>query len=273
MRGRGGGVEKFGEYLVDEIEISRGIIDISARALGTEMAFKQKKSKIFESLQISDIISEICTENGYSAKFSSDVTALTLGQKLAQLAESDLNVLQRLSRKFALSFKFIGTDVFFKKRLDGRSLLGSKTPEIIIDKKDLFESWAIKISRREIYTSVSARIINFDSGDNYIKKFYGDKRKNSAAEDGASYLLSGTFSTEKEAEIEAWALLRNKEAENITGTFMVRGNPKLRAESVISISGIKNALNGAWFVEKAHHAIKDGYVTTIFCTKRGLNET
>ncbi len=67
--------------------------------------------------------------------------------------------------------------------------------------------------------------------------------------------------------------MRNKEAENITGTFMVRGNPKLRAESVISISGIKNALNGAWFVEKAHHAIKDGYVTTIFCTKRGLNET
>lgn len=113
-------------------DIHTGEIEISGTAMETRGGIKLAKSRTFELLTVSDLVSQIAGEHGYTPVIGDDVSSINLGH-INQDKESDLNLLTRLASDNNATFKISHERLLFIGADTGRNATGDDLPIMIID--------------------------------------------------------------------------------------------------------------------------------------------
>ncbi len=131
------GVDK-GVFEINEIsgDIKTGDLEISGTALLTKGNFKIARSRSFEPLTISALVTQIANEHGYDSVIGTDIADIDLGY-INQVKESDLNLLTRIAEDYDSTFKishkrfvFIGADTGKNAGGDDLPVMSINDPEI-----------------------------------------------------------------------------------------------------------------------------------------------
>jgi phage protein D len=245
------GVAPMGIFVVDEINYSGPVRELTVRARATDMVanFKAPRTKEWGDTTISAVVEEIAGRHGYIPKVGGEVAAIQLPH-LNQTEESDMHLLTRLAEEYGAVFKPVYKTLVFMPPGEAKSASGRDLPTVMLTKKDI-QRWNTILAKRGKYKSVRARWRDIEKGEDVEVTIGGGDPE---------FLLRNTYPNHELAKAAAQskydALQRGVGTINLT----VEGDVRLGAEGKVEINNLRGA-NGTWVIEQAVHTItkKDGY--------------
>lgn len=247
-----------GLYIVDEIEMSGEprTMTIRARAApyeastGGKQDLQTQKTRSWKAgTTIGAMVSKMASEHGLKASVSATLAKIAL-PVTHQSAESDMNLLNRLGKRYDAVAKPAGGTLLFTEKGDSKTSSGADMPRFIITPADV-SKWRVTIAKRDSAGTVVA--------------FWHDKgkaaRKQVQVGSGDPVVHIRTPFTD---EASALAAAKAKQRERARGEVRVNvtmvGNPTTTAESVMVMDGFRDGVDGEWNVTHAEHYIgPDGY--------------
>lgn len=251
-----GQLVNMGRYTIDEVRIQPGIVEVVAKGFNSKSRIKERRTGTFQSLNLFDVVSEIAERNSLTLKMSESLKSKELSKLYMQRSESDLFTLARLSRSFSASMKIEESRLLFLDRGQGKRASGSDIESITISRRDC-EQYSFEVRGRDDYNSVKVKILDTKTGKITRKIFKRD------AKGTPTFTMDKVFRSEKEAEAEAKAALKDKKFSETSLSITLPGRPDLRAEARVTLRGFRDGLDGEWTIEKSSHPISDDYKTTI----------
>ncbi len=245
-----------GRYTIDEVRIQPGILEVVAKGFNSKSSIKERRTGTFQSLKLFDVVSEIANRNSLTLRMSDSLKTKELSKLYMQRSESDLFTLSRLAKSFGASMKVEEARLLFLDRGKGKTVSGSNIESIIISRRDCDE-YTFEVKGRDDYNSVKVKILDTKTGKITKKVFKRD------AKGTPTFTMDKVFRSEKEAEAEAKAALKDKKFSETTLSLTLPGRPDLRAEARVTLTGFREGLDGEWTIEKSSHPISDDYKTTI----------
>lgn len=156
--GYDGKLEKVGVFSGLEIEFSGppSVVVIRASAMNLRKNMKAKKTRSFENKTLSDIVSSIANEHGYTA-IVDEFLATIFFIHVAQTNETDWQLINRLARDYDAFVKAAGGKLVVAMRGQKISVATrAQLPTVTLEPKDV-ERWSIKYSDKTKTKSVKAR--------------------------------------------------------------------------------------------------------------------
>lgn len=255
-----GELSKFGEYVVDECEISNeGKMSLRCNAMDFGNMLRKIHTRTFpkenSGVKLEEIVKEVAKE--YGMKVALDEYAKAVSFRLVhQRNESDLHFLTRLCQDRSCVLK-IKENVVCILGKGGETASGKKLPEV--EFKENLSSWRYSLRKCEEFKSVSA-----------IWRAMDEAKENTVVVgDGEPcFGIPYRFRTENDAKQAATAKLKNLKKAVETFECEVVGDTKFRAEVFANISGIRKAVDGRWIIKRAEHRIsRSGYTVAVKCEK------
>ena len=248
---------------------NQGLVDgspfqmVRVYCLGASYLMKSKTSKVWENVSLYDIALEIAEKYDYSLSIPKDTYRFT---RVAQTAESDWELLVRLSKKLGYvvsnhgthihiwdSYKALRREVSYATLNTIKGLNGDVTPNLgqII----MFEAQYGAITpeatrapdiihvldRDGKVSSISSSLITETSGlGNPIQSIFTN-------------VLNENADTYEMGHRAVSAALRT--GFSVTAKVMITGLPTLRPGSIVKINKYESDFDGYWYVQEVHHQI------------------
>ena len=243
-----------GEFILDHTSTTGfpAKMTLFATASPFKSSFTNTKERSWFQKTVGQIVGTIAREQGLKSAIDSELVS----EKTDQIdqTQSDMHLLRWLSKKFDATFKIqAGYLVFVKK---GRSASGYLPKREVAD--NILENWTHESPPSGDYTGVRAYYMDENS-----------KRKE-VIEGSEEKVCEIKFN--KKNEEEARSAAKNKLREINRGTAKLRFsiavssslNPaELSAGQLISVSGIRDGVNGDWLINKITHSFTtDGSFTS-----------
>ena len=252
---------RIGTYVVDEIEQSGppDTLSIRARAFDYTSAMKAPRDRVWRDeharIKLYDIVQKIAGEYGLRAAVGDGLRDASYLWEMQQ-AESDLHFLQRLAKHHGAAVKINPDGVALVKTGDGKTAGGDALPTVALAAADLIE-WSVTMTERGAYHSVSAQYRDTEQSDT-VTVTIGDGEP--------VYKIREIFADDRAALVAATAksdaLARGKSTLSLT----MGGNPRIRAQYRVDLTGIRESVDGVWTVESVEHRLdRAGYVTRLEC--------
>ena len=243
-----------GEYVLDHTSTTGfpAKMTLFATASPFKSGFTKTKERSWYQNTAGQIIGTIAREQGLKAAIDSEL----VNEKPEQIDQtgSDMHLLRWLSRKYDATFKVqAGYLVFVKK---GRSASGFLPKRKVTD--NILENWTHETPPAGDYTGVRA----------WYRDENSERKEVTEGSDEKVFEIKFTKNSEEEARSAAKNKLR--EISRGTGkltfglTISKTLNPaELTAGQVISVSGIRNGVDGDWLISKITHILStDGSFTS-----------
>ena len=243
-----------GEYELDHTSTTGfpAKMTLFATASPFKSGFTKTKERSWYQNTAGQIIGTIAREQGLKAAIDSEL----VNEKPEQIDQtgSDMHLLRWLSRKYDATFKVqAGYLVFVKK---GRSASGFLPKRKVTD--NILENWTHETPPAGDYTGVRA----------WYRDENSERKEVTEGSDEKVFEIKFTKNSEEEARSAAKNKLR--EISRGTGkltfglTISKTLNPaELTAGQVISVSGIRNGVDGDWLISKITHILStDGSFTS-----------
>lgn len=247
------GLQDMGSFIVDEVTAAGWPqkLLIMGRSADMTQALKSPRSFSYKNMSLGDIVQQIAGRHGLSGSASGAIGGQQY-KHLAQTEESDMNFLTRLAMRHDALFAVKNGQLIFKKR--GESMGGSAS---ITHPGNLLE-YRVTYQDRQSYGSGTAEW--WDRGKAARTRESGGGGGGSAesmvtplAEDGQQQAGDTAGSTGSS----------HSRMERI-GEFTIIGNPSMRAEMSVSVSGVKGGVDGSYRVKAVTHQLSNqGYRTTV----------
>ena len=224
-------------------------------------------TRFFSDVSLTDVFSLIANEHGLIAEIDFNGPQLPI---LAQLNESDLAFITRLSEQYNLSVRI------FDQTLKVRPRKGAGAAINLTQGRNL-RSYRVRADLAEQYTSLTVsgwdvrakEIIRQETTDALIQTELNGG-------DGAASLLRDAFDENKEHlffeqidDDQALALSQaaflQRARRFVTGSGLTEGDPKLRAGCIVKIKGLGEMFNGRYAISHVCHRfdLSAGYTTDI----------
>ena len=250
-----------GRFIMDEVEIKcpPQTLILTARATNASLdqigAFKSLRTQSWEKQTLTGIIQTIAKRYGLTASISNDYKQIRIDH-IDQTEESDSAFIQRLASDYGAAVKIAGGKLLFIEPLSGKFPDGTPMPEIEITD---ITSYRMRISDRGKYEKITAKYYDFDTAE---------EKEVSVGTGSPSYSIRETYTSADRARAVAKAKLRETTIGTHTLTIDMVGNPLIGAESLITVSGIREDACGLWVVKTAKHTLSSsGYKTQIEATR------
>ena len=171
--GYDGNNQRVGSFVVDEasVEGPPDIITVQAsstpfvtdRGGGGQASFTSRKSRSFEGKTIGEIVQTIAGECGLTPAVDSDLASITVPH-VAQVDESDANLLIRLARRYGGALKPADGRLVLASEAGGRSISGAAM-EVTLTPSDV-TSWSFKVGgKNQGVTKVKAKAHDYEKAD------------------------------------------------------------------------------------------------------------
>ncbi len=254
------GLVYMGLFTVDDVSSKGGsqgqTLSVSARAVDTTSALKERRNKHWDNKKLGDILKEEAAAHGLEAIVSPELAGF-IYPYLAKTGEPLLHFGTRLARRHDATFKVGGGKLIFVKRAAGQSAGGLTLPTISITQPGNLLDWDVKPKLgRPRYGSAAACWYDREKAKLMVE--------DAEDGDGPAHRLRGLSQNQDEAKAEAQsskAALGRKEA---SGRFTIIGDPSVTAESLAIVSGVRDGVDGTWLAETISHELNSqGYTTTI----------
>lgn len=251
--GYDGIVRPMGLFVCDEIEMSGPPDELVIRARaapyekskGGKTDLQSQKSRSWKKdTTIGAMVKKIASEHGMQASVSSGLASIKLPH-VDQKAESDINLLNRLAKKYDAIAKPAGGKLLFVKRGEGKAASGGAMPAITIARKDATR-WRVTLASRDSAGTVVATYRDRKQAKNIdIAVGSGEPVRR----------LRHHYPDQKSALEAAKAEQRKRARGEASVTVDMAGDPNLVAESMMTLKGFRDGVDGEWLVARVEHYI------------------
>lgn len=267
-----------GAYQVDELEepLDDQALVIHGKAAKMLGGIKAPRDATFDGITFGALVAKMAKEHGYTPAVSKTV-ADHVFTHIDQRAESDMNLLTRLSRELGAVAKPVGGRLVVVPKGEAKSVTGNALAVVVIDDPHS-SSGRVTIQERNDYQSAVAywfseaeqrkvpAVAGLVEG---VVSVFGEAAQDAgqAVDDAASvvgprYIIRKTYTDQKSAQEAATAklkqLLRGKSTMSITRPL----TPGIVAEGRLAVSNHRASANRLWQVESVTHVIGSGEVAS-----------
>lgn len=263
-----GALQKMGSYIVDEVSIQGppDYITLSAKAApftaaGGLKPLQSRKTRSFSDLTFGELAQLLAAESGLSPAISPDLASVQLRQ-VDQTAESNMNLLTRLSRQLGAVMKPTFGKLVLVKRGDSKSVSGKDVGGVTITRQEC-SLYSAKIGRRTKVKKVVTSYHDAETGEEELLESIDQDGESDGV--SAEYEHPFPFSDELEAA-EAADSIRDQLARGAqTVSVTLPGRPDLVAEGSVNLSGFPPGMDGTWLVKRVVHQFdaNGGFTTTL----------
>ena len=238
------GIARLGVFTVDEV-VPTGppdVLTIRGRAADLRQGLKSPKTRSWDQVTIGALVATIAAEHGYTPLVAAELAGVVLPH-LDQTAESDLNLLTRLARQYGAVAKPAGGRLLFVPAGQAKSASGKNLPAVALKRGDLTD-WEATLADRGKYLSVVTRYrdlakavdveVTVGSGEPVYQLRHSYPDRDSAIAAGRARL---------DAFTRGEGTLR----------FTCVGNNALAAEGKVTLSGVRDGVDGAWIATRVTH--------------------
>ncbi|EOW9487960.1 contractile injection system protein, VgrG/Pvc8 family [Vibrio cholerae] len=257
--GIGKELEFKGTYQVTELEepLDEELLTISATAAEFKTSsIKSPKDRTFDAITYGDLVRQIAQEHGLSPVVSESLAKIEFAH-IDQVAESDLNLLNRLGRQYDAIAKPVADRLLVTPKAEGKSASGQLMSETVID-DPANSSGRVTITERTNYQTIIAHWFDEEAQQKRsVKVGNGDE---------PVFTMRRQYQSEQEARDAAKAEFdkqaRGKKTLSLSRPLM----PELTAELRVLMKNHKPSANGLWIVETVEHVIEPDSVSSTTAT-------
>lgn len=260
-----------GSYTADEVEVSMLPYSMKITGKGADLRMKSKgaKERHWDNKTLGDIIEQIAGENGLSAKVDSALASFKIPW-IAQEAESDIHLIERLAQRHNALFSIKDGKLVFAEKGAGKNAGGVGLSAVVATPDNIVVGSArVQFSDRGEYKKVKARYYDRDAAENKVVE------EESSDEGGTDYIIGDPFTDEAEAKAAAKATAKELKREAITASVTLLGDPNVRGGAPFSFSGVREGVDGIpLIIENAVHDFsKSGYTVAITAKLQGQGKS
>lgn len=244
--GKNNKLTSVGKFIVDETNPSGfpEILTIKAHAADMQAGLKEKKSRGFDNITVTDLMTTIAAEQGLVAKVASSLANEVI-TRIDQADESDLHLLNRLARERGAVAKVAYGYLLFVPKGEAKSASGKVLPVVRLHRTDLTRCGAI-LADREKYKQVTAR---------WYDKANAKEHPLHAGIGKPIFRIGRVFSDASSAQKAADARLKSLQAGTGSIDIETAGDTAMVSESEVVLSGMRPGLNGSWVCDSVDHTL------------------
>jgi phage protein D len=229
-------------------------IKLLAKSTGASDINKAPTIREFDNKSIGDILGQMAGQTGLGLSISGDLSSIKIPFK--NQGVSNLHMIHELERLTGAVAKVVDGKLMFIKRDDGETASGVALPTLVL-LPEHFGTWDVRYSSKPGYGQVKASY--FDK-DEMIRKWVGSAVGGEAGgpglvnKFGGAFNIGQLFNSKEEAEKAAAAQAENfKRAEVLAQFDLAKGDPWIRDQQTLVVSGMRDGINGSYVIDKATH--------------------
>lgn len=232
-------------------------VTITGTSVGFRSAVKGPAIKEFDGKTLGEIVGEIARTAGVPAVVDPELAARKVPYK--NMISSPLHLLQDLERQYGAIAKFEFGRLVFGKRDATQTMSGDFLPIVVLRPED-FGTWSIRHNDRALHSSVKASYRDKDTHD--IR--WLDILNPHAEVQDLPFRIGRIFNSKDEAEAAAQSMLGTLNRATGEGTLVLaKGDPWLRDQQQVLVSGMGDGVDGHFTVSTAEHSYtKENGLTT-----------
>lgn len=244
-----------GKFKIDELAASGApnVFEIKGVSVPLEEGIRREaKSKAWESVKLSKIVTEIATTGKLSSIF--DSPADPEYDRLDQRQESDLAFLKRICDKAGLNLKITDEQIVVFDQLEYEK----KDPVRSIQRGvDNIKSWNFSSQAFDLYSACEVQYYDPKTQETITHTFTDDNVIR-----GMTAKILERVPNFAEAERLAKAELRKRNKHEVTGDITLVGDTTLIAGLTVTVVGF-GFYDGKYMIEEARHSVGGGYTVAI----------
>lgn len=254
-----------GAWTVDQITVSGppDVIRVTARAADMSTDIRSPRTRSWDNISLGDMVRTIAGEHRLGAKIAEAFIA-ELIEHVDQTQESDLNLLTRLASERDAIAKPANQLLLFVERAAGVSAGGTPLDTLTLTPSSITR-WRVSLPQRTAAQAVTA---------NYLDVLSDVPQKSLTVGQGSPAIeLKETYPNANLARQAAQAAYTGARQKGGALSITMPGDPLIRAESPIMLSGFRPGLPVNWIAERVIHRIDDnGYSVDIIGVLPGSEE-
>lgn len=260
-------VVRFGLFEVDEITSSGMPSEVQIKAVSVpdnNNLRGAERTRSWEKAELKRIANDIATEAGLTLYY--DVKEYNpVIDRAEQTEQSDLSFLYKLCADHGLALKICDKQVVIFDEADYEA---SDAVALVPKPKgsysagslkvlDMLKSYSLRSKVHDVYRSCHVKYQDSSTKQKIEATFTAPEKKI-----GKTLEVNEQVASIADAERLAKKKLREKNSDEVTGSFSFLGTPELAAAVNIQLSGF-GAFDAKYIITKAQHDISSGYTTSI----------
>lgn len=260
-------VQRLGLFEIDEITSSGYPSEVQIKAVSVpdnNNLRGAERTRSWEKAELKRIANDIATEAGLTLYY--DVKEYNpVIDRAEQTEQSDLSFLYKLCADYGLALKICDKQVVIFDEADYEA---AEAVALVPKPKgsfsagslkvlDMLKSYSLRSKVRDVYKSCHVKYQDSSTKQKIEATFAAPDKKI-----GKTLEVNEQVASIADAERLAKKKLREKNSDEVTGSFSFLGNPELAAAVNIQLSGF-GAFDGKYIITKAQHDISSGYTTSI----------
>lgn len=269
--GYDGALTKVGTFFVEEAEITGppdqvGIQATSAPVTGTSGSIADRKSKSWEETTLGDIAKTVAGQLGVTSSVAPSLASVQIVNE-QQVDQSDADFLVKLVRRYGGFLKFAQGKMVIAEEGTGTST-GGQSITVSLQRSDL-TNWSVKAGGKlDSFKKVKMKVHDYSTGE--TSEVEVDVPKSGSMDQfGVSQAGTGTYTPKTFVGPNPYATAEHAtKAAQTTAKRIARasrqfeinlpGRLDIVAGGKVSLSGIRDGVNGSWLVKTVRHRIDSG---------------
>ena len=254
----GSDLVKKGEYVIEDVELTgpERTMTLRGTSIGASRGAGASREASWHDTTLGKITNSIAKRHKWKPAISKELADIKIDH--ADQHENDLQFLSRLAAENDAVVKVANGRLIVNPHANGKRVSGAALPVIELDAAEVTD-WSMTLAERGSYDGVKATYHDLKAGERG-EIVDGEDTDNTTT-------LPHTYRNKAEAtrasKARRNALKRNKSTVSI---YSMPGQPGLRAETKVILSGFRAGVDGEWIVVRVGHRITDsGYTCSIEC--------
>jgi phage protein D len=261
------GLAYMGSFEIDDVTFLGKPRSIQLTGLSTGLRDIQKSPQIanFDNKTVGDILGQMAGQTGISTAISGGLASQKIPFK--NQVVSNLHMIHELERIYGAVAKIADGKLVFAPRDSTESVSGIALPTLVL-LPEHFGDWSVRYSSKSEFAGVKAA---YWDKDQHIRQWVNSAI--SGADNGAEHFTIGNvFNSVEEATAAAASKGEALKRSEVYAVFdLAKGDPWVRDQQTLLVSGMRDGINGSYVVDKATHTYvrSTGIRTNLECRAPG----
>jgi phage protein D len=250
------GIAYMGSFEIDDVTFlgPPRQIKLLGKSTGSSDIQKAPAIREFDNKSVSDILGQMAGQTGLGLAIGSGLGDIKIPFK--NQGVSNLHMIHELERLSGAVAKVVDGKLMFVKRDGGETASGVALPTLVL-LPEHFGTWQVRYTSKPGYGEVKAAW--FDK-DEMVRKWVGSavaSGSNSvglADKFGGAFNIGQLFNSEAEAKAAAGSQAENLKRAEVQAIFdLAKGDPWIRDQQTLIVSGMRDGINGSYVIDKVTH--------------------
>jgi phage protein D len=251
------GLSYMGTFEIDDVTFlgPPRSIKLLGKSTGSSNIQKAPAIREFDNKSVGDILGQMAGQTGLGVSISGDLAGIKIPFK--NQGVSNLHMIHELERLTGAVAKVVDGKLMFIKRDGAETASGVALPTLVLHPEH-FGTWQVRYTSKPGYGQVKAAW--FDK-DEMQRKWVGqaisagDGGVGLANKFGGAFNIGQLFNSEAEAKAAAGSQAENFKRAEVQAQFdLAKGDPWIRDQQTLIVTGMRDGINGSYVIDKVTHS-------------------